>query len=96
MRNLIERLVAIRREKIVMGTVEFEKVTAPEPDQQTILDYLKESILIVDPRMTCFRSFYESQDELHHELHVDRFHQCPMSGLPNNAKNWRAQDADGW
>jgi hypothetical protein len=24
-----------------MGTVEFEKVTTPEPDQQTILDYLK-------------------------------------------------------
>ena len=41
MRNVIERLAAIRREKIAMGTVEFEKVTAPEPDQQTILDYLK-------------------------------------------------------
>jgi transposase len=41
MRNLIERLAAIRREKITMGTVEFEKVTTPEPDQQTILDYLK-------------------------------------------------------
>jgi hypothetical protein len=25
----------------LMGTVEFEKVTTPEPDQQTILDYLK-------------------------------------------------------
>jgi hypothetical protein len=24
-----------------MGDVEFEKVTTPEPDQQTILDYLK-------------------------------------------------------
>jgi len=24
-----------------MGSVEFEKVTTPEPDQQTILDYLK-------------------------------------------------------
>jgi len=24
-----------------MGTVEFEKITTPEPDQQTILDYLK-------------------------------------------------------
>ena len=38
---MIERLAAIRREKIVMGTVEFEKVTTPEPDQQTILDYLR-------------------------------------------------------
>ena len=41
MRNVIERLAAIRREKIVLGTVEFQKVTTPEPDQQTILDYLK-------------------------------------------------------
>jgi hypothetical protein len=41
MRNVIERLAAIRREKIAMGAVEFEKVTTPEPDQQTILDYLK-------------------------------------------------------
>ena len=32
---------AIRREKMVMGTVEFEKVATPEPDQQRILDYLK-------------------------------------------------------
>jgi hypothetical protein len=32
----IERLAAIRREKIVMGAVEFEKVTTPEPDQQTL------------------------------------------------------------
>jgi len=40
-RNVIERLAAIRREKIVLGTVEFQKVTTPEPDQQTILDYLK-------------------------------------------------------
>ena len=36
-----EQLAAIRREKIVMGDVEFEKVTTPEPDQQTILNYLK-------------------------------------------------------
>ena len=36
-----ERLAAIRREKIAMVTVEFEKVTTPEPDQQTVLDYLK-------------------------------------------------------
>jgi hypothetical protein len=40
-RNVIERLAAIRRDKIAMGTLEFEKVTTPEPDQQTILDYLK-------------------------------------------------------
>jgi hypothetical protein len=39
--NVIERLAAIRRDKIVLGKVEFEKVTTPEPDQQTILDYLK-------------------------------------------------------
>jgi len=26
---------------MVMGTVEFEKVATPEPDQQRILDYLK-------------------------------------------------------
>ena len=36
-----KRLAAIRRDKIAMGTVEFEKVTTPETDQQTILDYLK-------------------------------------------------------
>ena len=41
MHNVIERLAAIRREKIKMGTVEFEKVTTPKLDQQTILDYLK-------------------------------------------------------
>src|SRR6266850_1725577 len=41
MRNVIERLAAIRRDKIAMGSVEFEKVTTPEPDQETILDYLK-------------------------------------------------------
>jgi hypothetical protein len=41
LRNVIEQLAAIRREKIVMGDVEFEKVTTPEPDQQTILNYLK-------------------------------------------------------
>ena len=31
----------LRVEKIVMGAVEFDKITTPEPDQQTILDYLK-------------------------------------------------------
>jgi hypothetical protein len=41
LRKEIEQLAAIRREKIAMGAVEFEKVTTPEPDQQTILDYLK-------------------------------------------------------
>ena len=41
MRNVIERLAAIRRKKIVMGAVEFEKITTPQPDQQAILDYLK-------------------------------------------------------
>ena len=30
-RNVIERLAAIRRDKIAMGTVEFEKVTHPNP-----------------------------------------------------------------
>jgi hypothetical protein len=32
---------AIRREKIAMGTVEFQKVTTPELDQQAILDISK-------------------------------------------------------
>jgi hypothetical protein len=41
LRNVIERLAAIRRDKVVLGDVEFEKVTTPEPEQQTILDYLK-------------------------------------------------------
>jgi hypothetical protein len=41
LRNVIEQLAAIRREKIVMGDVEFEKITTLEPDQQTILNYLK-------------------------------------------------------
>jgi hypothetical protein len=41
LRNVIERLAAIRREKIAIGAVEFEKVTMPEADQQAILDYIK-------------------------------------------------------
>ena len=41
LRNVIERLAAIRRDKIAMGALEFDKVTTPETDQQTILDYLK-------------------------------------------------------
>jgi hypothetical protein len=32
MRNVIERLAAIRREKIANGYTEFEKVTKPEPE----------------------------------------------------------------
>jgi hypothetical protein len=34
---LDQRLTVIRRDKIAMDTVEFEKVSTPEPDQQTIL-----------------------------------------------------------
>jgi hypothetical protein len=41
LRNVIERLAAIRRDKIVLGDVEFEKVTTLEPEQQSILNYLK-------------------------------------------------------
>jgi transposase len=41
LRNVIERLAAIRRETITMAGVEFEKVTTPQTDQQTILDYLQ-------------------------------------------------------
>jgi hypothetical protein len=41
LRNVIERLAAIRREKIVMAGVQFEKVTLPQSDQQKILDHLK-------------------------------------------------------
>ena len=40
LRNVIERPAAIRSDKIVMGPVEFEKVTTPEPDQQTILAFV--------------------------------------------------------
>jgi hypothetical protein len=38
--NVIERVAAIRREKIAMAGVEFEKVTTPQADQQSILDDL--------------------------------------------------------
>jgi hypothetical protein len=38
---VIERLPAIRREKVALCAVEFEKATTPEPDQQTMLDDLK-------------------------------------------------------
>ena len=41
LRNVIERLAAIRRETVSLAGVEFQKVTTPEADQQTILDYLQ-------------------------------------------------------
>jgi transposase len=40
-RNVLERLAAIRRETILLAGVEFNKVTVPQADQQTILDYLQ-------------------------------------------------------
>src|SRR5246500_1615630 len=42
-RNVLERLAAIRREKIAMAGVQFDKVTVPQADQQKILDYLQVS-----------------------------------------------------
>ena len=39
--NVIQRLMAIRREKISLAGVEFFQITTPEPDQQGILDLLK-------------------------------------------------------
>ena len=41
MRNVIERLCSIRRERIVMAKVEFQKITTPQADQQRILDALR-------------------------------------------------------
>jgi hypothetical protein len=41
LRNVIERLAAIRRETVSLAGVEFQKVTTPEADQQSILDYLQ-------------------------------------------------------
>ncbi len=41
MENVIERLAAIRRERVKMAGVEFNRVTTPEADQQRILDLLK-------------------------------------------------------
>ena len=38
--NVIERLKAIRREKVHLAGVEFHQITVPEPDQQRILDLL--------------------------------------------------------
>jgi hypothetical protein len=43
-RNIIERLAAIRREKILMAGVQFDKVTVPQADQQKILDHLQVSL----------------------------------------------------
>jgi hypothetical protein len=43
-RNVIERLAAIRRETILMAGVQFDKVTVPQADQQKILDYLQVSL----------------------------------------------------
>jgi transposase len=38
--NVIERLKAIRREKVHLAGAEFHQITVPEPDQQRILDLL--------------------------------------------------------
>ncbi len=39
--NVIQRLMAIRREKVSLAGVEFLQTTTPEPDQQRILDLLR-------------------------------------------------------
>lgn len=39
-KNVLERLQAIRRERVRLGGIEFEQTTIPEPDQQRILDLL--------------------------------------------------------
>lgn len=39
--NVIQRLMAIRREKVSVAGVEYFQTTTPEPDQQRILDLLK-------------------------------------------------------
>jgi transposase len=41
MENVIQRLAAIRRERVRMAGVEFHQVTTPEADQQRILDLLE-------------------------------------------------------
>ena len=43
-RNVIELLAAIRREKILMTGVQFDTVTTPQADQQKIFDYLQVSL----------------------------------------------------
>jgi hypothetical protein len=39
--NVIQRLMAIRRDNVTLAGVEFFQVTTPEPDQQHILDLLR-------------------------------------------------------
>jgi hypothetical protein len=39
--NVIERLKAIRREKVHLAGAQFHQITVPEPDQQRILDLLE-------------------------------------------------------
>ena len=39
--NVVQRLMAIRREKVSLAGAEFLQITTPEPDQQHILDLLK-------------------------------------------------------
>lgn len=39
--NVVQRLMAIRREKVSLAGAEFLQITTPEPDQQYILDLLK-------------------------------------------------------
>jgi transposase len=41
MENVIQRLAAIRRERVQMAGVEFDRVTMPEADQRRILDLLE-------------------------------------------------------
>ncbi len=41
MSNVIERLCSIRRERISMAGVEFDKITSPQDDQQQILNALQ-------------------------------------------------------
>jgi hypothetical protein len=43
-RNVIERLAAIRREAILMAGIQLEKITLPQADQQKLLDYLQVSL----------------------------------------------------
>ena len=38
--NVIERLAAIRRDRVKMAGVEFDKITTPQEDQQAILKAL--------------------------------------------------------
>ena len=38
--NVLEKLKAIRRERVRLAGVEFEQTSTPDPDQQKILDLL--------------------------------------------------------